>query len=95
MIKKKYRTNKPELKNLLNCRSFSSSNLQVTISRVGVSVFKGRPKRKIRPTLGLLSSRKPIIFSFIFFFFFNGPRRTVMCSLYIYTSQHLTENFTV
>ena len=94
MIKKKYRTNKPELKNLLTCRSSSSSNLQVTISRVGEFVFKGRPKRKIRPTLGLLSSRKPIIFSF-FFFVLNGPGRTVMCSLYIYTSQYLTENFTV
>ena len=53
MIKKKYPANKPELKKLLNCRSLSSSNLQVTISRVGVSVFKGRPKRKIRPTSGL------------------------------------------
>ena len=50
MIKKKYPANKPELKKLLNCRSLSSSNLQVTISRVGLSVFKGRPKRKIRPT---------------------------------------------
>ena len=29
---------------------FSSRNLQVTISRVNISVFKGRPKRKIRPT---------------------------------------------
>ena len=29
---------------------FSSSNLQVTISRVSISVLKGRPKRKIRPT---------------------------------------------
>ena len=50
MIKKKYPANKPELKKLLNCRSLSSSNLQVTISRVGVSVFKGRPKNKIRLT---------------------------------------------
>ena len=45
-----YPANKPELKKLLNCRSLSSSNLQVTISRVGVSVFKGRPKGKLRPT---------------------------------------------
>ena len=46
-----YPTNKLELKKLLNCIGvLSSSNLQVTISRVGVSVFKGRPKRKIRPT---------------------------------------------
>ena len=50
MIKKKHPENKPELKNLLNYRSRSSSNLQVMISRVGVTVFKGRPKRKIRPT---------------------------------------------
>ena len=44
MIRKKYPANKPELKSL------SSSNSQVTISRVGVSVFEGRPKRKNRPT---------------------------------------------
>ena len=49
MIKKKYPANKPELKTMLYSRSLSSSNLQITISRVGVSVFKGRPKRKIRP----------------------------------------------
>ena len=40
MIKKKYPANKPELKKLLNCRSL----------KLGVSVIKGRPKRKIRPT---------------------------------------------
>ena len=50
MIKKKYRANKPEFKKLLNCRSLSSSNLQVTVPRVGVSVLKGRSKRKIRWT---------------------------------------------
>ena len=51
MIKKNYPEDKPELKNLLNYRSpRSSSNLQVMISRVGVTVFKERPKRKIRPT---------------------------------------------
>ena len=46
MIKKKHPADKLELKKLFNCRSLlpllkSSSNLQVTISRVGVSVFKG------------------------------------------------------
>ena len=73
----------------------SSSNLQVTISRVGVFVFKGRPKRNIRPINKDLSSCKPIIFSFLFFsfFFLNVLGRTVMCSLYIYTSQYLKENF--
>ena len=51
MIKKKYPTKKPELKKLSNCRSLSSRNsVQVTISRVGDSAFKGRPRRKIRPT---------------------------------------------
>ena len=38
-----------------------------------VPLFKGRPKRKIRPTYGLLCSRKPITFSFLFLFFLNGP----------------------
>ena len=39
----------------------------------------------------------PLHFPFFSFlsFFLNGPRRTVMCSLYIYTSQCLKENFTV
>ena len=41
MIKKKYPTNKPELKKLLNC---------IGLLSIGVSLFKGRPKRKIRPT---------------------------------------------
>ena len=36
----------------------------------------------------------PLYFLF-FFIFFNGPGQTVMCSLYIYTSQYLKENFTV
>ena len=31
----------------------------------------------------------------LFSFFSNGPGRTVMCGLYIYTSQYLKENFTV
>ena len=39
---------------------FNTSNLQVMISGASISVFKGRPKRKIRPTQELLSSRKPI-----------------------------------
>ena len=52
---------------------FSNSNLQVTISRVSISVLKGRPKRKIRPTEGLLCFCKPTLFYFIFLFFINGP----------------------
>ena len=50
MIKKKYPANKPELENCLIVGLLGSSNLQVTMSRVGVSVFKGRPKRKIKRT---------------------------------------------
>ena len=50
---------------------FSSSNLQVTISRVSISILKGRPKRKIRPTEGLLSFCKPTLFYFIFLFFYK------------------------
>ena len=69
MIRKKYPVNKPELKKLLNCKSLSSSNLQVTISRVGVSVFKEDLKGKTGRLKGLLSSRKPMTFSFLFFFF--------------------------
>ena len=89
--------NKPELKKIV--KFFSSSNFQVTISRVSISVLKGRPKRKIWPTLGHLCSSKPIILSFLSpFFFLNGPGRTATCSLYavIYiASQYLIEIFTV
>ena len=76
---------------------FNSSNLQVTISRVTISVLKGRPKRKFRPTRELLSSRKPIIFSFLFFsyFFFDGSGQRVIFSLYNYNAKYLKENFTV
>ena len=36
----------------------------------------------------------PLHFVFFSFLFFpNGPGRTVMCSLYIYISQYLKENF--
>ena len=69
MIKKNYTANKPELKK--NCYIvglLSGSNLQVTTSRVGVSVFKEKSDR----LKGLLFSRKPfklylLFFSFLFF----------------------------
>ena len=70
MIKKKYSTNKPELKKLLNCIGLlSSSNLQVTISRVGVSVFKGRPKRKISRLKDFCLPVSPLHFLFFSFFY--------------------------
>ena len=50
MIKKKCPANRPELKNCEIVGLFNNSKLHVTICRVGVSVFKGRPKRKIRAT---------------------------------------------
>ena len=47
MIKKIYPAKNPEFKRKCeNIGLFSSSNLQVTISRVSISVFKGRPKKK-------------------------------------------------
>ena len=74
MIKKKYPSYKPDWKT--NCEIvglFSSSNLQVTLSRVSISVFKGRPKRKIRRHRDFCVPVSPIIFSFLFSFFFYGP----------------------
>ena len=50
MIKKKYPVNIPELKNCEIVGLFNSSNLQVAISGVSISVFEGKPERKIRPT---------------------------------------------
>ena len=60
-----------------------------------VFVLRGRPERK--PTSGRLSSRKPIIFSFLFFsyFFFDGSGQRVIFSLYNYNAKYLKENFTV
>ena len=55
---------------VLHARHRSPVDLQVTISLVNISVFKGRPKRNIRPTHRLLCSRKPIIFSFLIFYLF-------------------------
>ena len=66
MIKKKYPANKPELKKLLNGSLLSSSNLQVTISRIGVSVFKGRPKRKSGRLKDFCLPVSPIYFLFFF-----------------------------
>ena len=50
MIKKKYPAIISELKNCEIVGLFNSSNLQVAISRVSISVFEGKPERKIRPT---------------------------------------------
>ena len=43
MINKKNPANQPELRNCGIVGLFRSSNLQVTISRDSISVFKGRP----------------------------------------------------
>ena len=67
---------------------FSSSNLQVTISRVSISVLKGRPKRKLdRP--GDFSVCVSSLY-FIFLFILSKPGRTVMCSLYSLTMSNRT-----
>ena len=62
---------------------FSSSNLQVTISRVSISVLKGRPKRKL-DRLRDFSVRVSSLY-FIFLFILNKPGRIVICSLYSFT----------
>ena len=62
---------------------FSSSNLQVTISRVSISVLKGRHKRKLDR---LRDFSVPVSsLYFIFLFILNKPGRTVICSLYSLT----------
>ena len=88
-----YPVNKPELKKKKRemVGLSSSRNLHsVTISRVIISVLKGR--RKLWGLRDLSVPVRPLYFlSFPrFFFFLNGTGRTVMCSLYIYTvSQYL------
>ena len=75
---------------------FSSSNLQVTISRVSISVLKGRPKRKIRPTEGLLSFCKPTLFYFIFLVFYKRAlTNSYVWPLHYTASQYRLESFTV
>ena len=91
---KNYPVNKPELKKKWEIVGLSSScNLHsVTISRVRISVLKGRWKLGRLRDFSVPAS--PLYFlSFpCFFFFLNGPERTVMCTLYIYTaSQYLME----
>ena len=83
MMKKKYPAN-----------NSNSSSLQGTIPMVSISVFKGRPKRKSGRLRVFCVPLSPLYYIF-FSFSFNGPGRTVMCSLYMYTSQYLIESFTV
>ena len=66
---------------------FSSDGLQVTFSRVSISVLREDLKEK---SGRLLCSRRLILC------FLIGPGRTVVFSLYIDTSQYLIiENFTI
>ena len=90
---KNYPVNKPELKKMKNCRSLQQPQFTLGYDFQGYH-FCLKGKTKIMPTQGLQCSCKAIIFSFLssffFSFFLNGPGRTVMCSLYIYTaSQYL------
>ena len=91
---KNYSVNKPKLKKKWEIVGLSSSgNLHsVTISRVIISVLKGR--RKLGRLRDFSVPVSPLYFlSFPrFFFFLNRPERTVMCTLYIYiASQYLME----
>ena len=66
MMKKKYPAN-----------NSNSSNLQVTIPRVSISVFKGRPKRKSGRLRDFCVPLSPLYFLFFSFFSFsfNGPEQ--------------------
>lgn len=61
---------------------FRSSNLQVAISRVRISVLREEIKEKSSRHLCSLK---------LMMCFLIGPGRTDMCSFYIYTSQYLRE----
>ena len=75
---------------------FSSSSLLFTMSWVNISVLKGRPKRKIRPTEGLLSFCKPTLFYFIFLFFYKRAlTNSYVWPLHYTASQYRLESFTV
>lgn len=63
---------------------FRSSNLQVAISRVKISVLREELKGKSSRHLCSLK---------LMMCFLIGPGRTDMCSFYIYTSQYLRELF--
>lgn len=63
---------------------FRSSNLQVAISRVRISVLREELKEKSSRHLCSLK---------LMMCFLIGPGRTDMCSFYIYTSQYLREFF--
>ena len=81
MIKKKHLANKPELKDCLIVGLFSSSNLQVTISRVGISGFK---RKDLEGKSGRLKNLfclpvSPLYFVFFSFFFSTGPDEQLIC----------------
>ena len=65
MIKKKYPPIIPELKNCEIVGLFNSSNLQVAISRVSISVFEGNLKGKS----GRLRDFGLLVSHFLFFSF--------------------------
>ena len=79
-------------KNCLNVGLLSSSNCLGSVFLCLREDVKGK-SCGLKDFCLLVS---PLYFLFFLFsFFFNWPGRTVMCSLYIYTSQYLKENFTV
>ena len=87
MIKKQYPGNKPELKKKvkLQVSLVAAISIQVTISRVNISILKERPKSKIRLTQGPLCSHKPIIYFFSSFFFKRARKNSYVQPLHLYS----------
>ena len=88
MIKKKYPANKPELKKLLNCRSLNLAAIYRLpfLALVFLCLREDLKEKSVRLKDFCLPV-SPLYFLFFSFLILNGPRRTVLCSLYIYTSQ--------
>ena len=65
------------MKNKYPANNSNSSNLQVTIPRVSISVLKGRPKRKSGRLRDFCVPLSPLYFLFFSFFSFsfNGPEK--------------------
>ena len=68
MMKKKYPAN-----------NSNSSNLQVTIPRVSISVFQGRPKRKSGRLRDFCVPLSPLYFLFFSFFSFSFNEPEQLC----------------
>ena len=87
MIKKQYPANKPELKKKVKLQFslVAAISVQVTISRVSISILKETPKSKIRLAWGPLCSQGSPLYIFFLFFFKGARKNSYVQPLHLYS----------